>query len=591
MLRTLVQMLRRRWRSWVSFELLYQVVYLSLIGPLLKLSVDAAMALAGYSYLTWENIGAFVLSPATIVVAVAFAAVAALMALFELAGLHYSFTLDASSGRPKVLDAARFALRRVGRAVRPANIAAIPYLLVLLPFLGLGTVGGMVRSLAVPEFVMEYIQMNTLYALAYLVLVAVLFVCVAQYVFLVVFLVADDVTFAQAARMARLTGKGHVAFDVARLMLVSFAFTIGIRLLCMVAAAPALLQSDGFELWWGNGQVLASLAVILAGTPISYAACLAVLQSRGSAVSPATLPEPLVPPAAEPFVLCAACVVAITGSAYFTWAHAVVPAESMGSILSRDVELTAHRGGTFGAPENTMAAFEQAKRDGADVCELDVQQSSDGMIFVSHDSNFKRISGVDKGAWELAWAEVCELDATGSYWQGSAEPQRYPLLDEVIAWAAKNDMRLNIELKPTGHEVRFEESVADIVRAHDFADRCIVTSQVYDTVARIKEYAPEITCTYVTTLAYGDLCQLDAADVFSLEETSATPAMVACLHEHGKQVLAWVVNSKSSMRRVMGNGVDTVITDDVPLARGVIDEANDMSAVGRSLNALVAMLT
>ena len=261
----------------------------------------------------------------------------------------------------------------------------------------------------------------------------------------------------------------------------------------------------------------------------------------------------------------------------------------VGQTRPHTVDLTAHRGGTFGAPENTMAAFAQAKADGADICELDVQQSADGVIFVSHDSNFRRISGVDKNVWEAPWSEVQQMDATGAFWANRAEAQGYPLLDDAIPWAEENDRRLNIELKPTGHEVDFEKAVADIVNAHDFGGRCIVTSQAYDTVARMKEYAPEATCTYVMTLAYGNICELEAADAFSIEAASISPSLVAYLHAHGKPVLTWVVNSEANMNRVIGNGVDHVITDDVPLGRRVINAANNLSPESHLLYSLISV--
>ena len=591
-LRITAQTLSRTWRSWLGFELLFQIVFLSLVGPFLKLALDTAMALSGYSYLTWENVMGFATTPMTIAVALVCMVAVTLVVLFELSGLHYVFLHDESCGRTRVRDAAIYALRRMGMAVRPANLPLIPYLLVFLPFVSLGTVGGLVRSLSIPEFIMEYVEMNTLYSVAYFAIMAVLFVGAALFLFTVIYFVAGDVTFPQAARKARAVGKHHVVADVVRLLLVSAVFSLAVGLASVVITAPLLLADGGFELWRGSNRVLAALAAIFVDAPITYATCLALLQSRECDMPEYPVaPAPVLSRNTRIAVTGAILAVAVAGCSFFIVQNAVIPLQSVQSIATRDVLLTAHRGGTFGAPENTMAAFEQAKRDGADVCELDVQQSADGVIFVSHDSNFKRISGVDKGAWELTWEQICELDATGDYWQGKAEKQSYPLLDDVISWAEANDMMLNIELKPTGHEVDFEKCVADIVNAHDFGNRCIVTSQAYDTVARMKEYAPEATCTYVTTLAYGDICQLDAADAFSVEETSATPVLVGYLHAHGKPVLAWVVNSEPSMLRVIGNGVDNVITDNVPLGRRVIDEANDQTIAGRLFNAAAAALS
>ena len=62
----------------------------------------------------------------------------------------------------------------------------------------------------------------------------------------------------------------------------------------------------------------------------------------------------------------------------------------------RKMDITAHRGASVKYPENTMAAFVGAKNLGADWIELDVQQTKDKKIVVSHDTNLKRVTGVDK---------------------------------------------------------------------------------------------------------------------------------------------------------------------------------------------------
>lgn len=143
----------------------------------------------------------------------------------------------------------------------------------------------------------------------------------------------------------------------------------------------------------------------------------------------------------------------------------------------RTMEVTAHRGASARYPENTMAAFEGAKELGADWIELDVQQSRDGQIFVMHDTNFIRTAGVDRNTWEMNYDEIRTLDV-GSFFSSRFAGERVPLLSEVIAFAKENGIKLNIEMKPTGHEHEFEQKVAEIIATEKFADQCVVTSQV-----------------------------------------------------------------------------------------------------------------
>ena len=75
------------------------------------------------------------------------------------------------------------------------------------------------------------------------------------------------------------------------------------------------------------------------------------------------------------------------------------------------VEVTAHRGSSSRAPENTLSAIRQAIADQADYAEIDVQETLDGVIVVLHDSDLMLVTGKKLNIWETTFAEVRELDA------------------------------------------------------------------------------------------------------------------------------------------------------------------------------------
>ena len=247
----------------------------------------------------------------------------------------------------------------------------------------------------------------------------------------------------------------------------------------------------------------------------------------------------------------------------------------------KTMEVTAHRGASRQYPENTMAAFRGAVEAGADWIELDVHLSSDGQIFVMHDNNFKRTTGVDAFAWELAYDEIAELDA-GSFFRKEFAGERIPLLSEAIDLAKEEGVRLNIEIKPSSHEEGLEESLVRLLEESDFIDRCVVTSQGYSSIAKVKKLNEDISTVYVTSFAYGNVNRLTSADNFSVKAGGITPALVRRIHNAGKQVYAWTVNSRDSINLMLDRQVDNIITDNVTLAKNCIaqemasDTVNDL---------------
>ena len=68
-----------------------------------------------------------------------------------------------------------------------------------------------------------------------------------------------------------------------------------------------------------------------------------------------------------------------------------------GSALSDEIlietQITAHRGSSLAAPENTLSAVQAAIDDLADSVEIDVQLSRDGVVVLGHDASLKRVAG------------------------------------------------------------------------------------------------------------------------------------------------------------------------------------------------------
>lgn len=85
------------------------------------------------------------------------------------------------------------------------------------------------------------------------------------------------------------------------------------------------------------------------------------------------------------------------------------------------VIVVAHRAGAKVAPENTVAALEQAIRDGAPIAEIDVQQLSDGTLIVMHDSNFKRTTGEDICVWDAEADALKTLEVGSGFRQHTGE--------------------------------------------------------------------------------------------------------------------------------------------------------------------------
>ena len=234
------------------------------------------------------------------------------------------------------------------------------------------------------------------------------------------------------------------------------------------------------------------------------------------------------------------------------------------------VIVVAHRAGAKVAPENTVAALEQAIRDGAPIAEIDVQQLSDGTLIVMHDSNFKRTAGEDMCVWDAESDLLQELEV-GDNFSAAYRGERIPTLEEMLA-CAKGRICLMIELKYTGQEESLEANVISLLAAYDMTEECIIGSMNKGILQTVKELEPGISTVYIAHDLDESEYDLDYADSYSIEGKNLTADMVDAIHYTGKSVYGWTANSSAAMAWIVGSGADGVITDDVRLLQTFLRE-------------------
>lgn len=243
-----------------------------------------------------------------------------------------------------------------------------------------------------------------------------------------------------------------------------------------------------------------------------------------------------------------------------------------GSAITGDmltpITITAHRGSSKEAPENTMAAMEKAVKDLADFVEIDVQETKDGVVVLGHDTTLKRVAGINRPISAYTFEDLETLDV-GKWFSGEFAGEQIPTLEEVLEYC-KGKVNVNIEIKNVGGNSDLPDKVAALIQNYQMREQCLVTSVRLSYLARIKELDPEIRTGYIISAAYGNYYSSDDIDFISLRSSFVTERLVEAAHEKGKAVHAWTVNTKSEMERMKMLGVDNIITDYPVLAREIV---------------------
>lgn len=255
--------------------------------------------------------------------------------------------------------------------------------------------------------------------------------------------------------------------------------------------------------------------------------------------------------------------------------------------LEDQCQITAHRGASAVAPENTLAAVRQAIAEGADWVEIDVQETVDGEVVVFHDSDFMKLAGVDLKIWDATLDDLKEIDI-GSWFGPEFSNERVPTLAAVLK-ECQGKVGVNIELKYYGHDRQLEQRVAQIVEAHDMASSVVVMSLKMDAVRKMKQLRPDWKVGLLMSVAAGDPRQIEA-DFLAVNAHFVNRSLVRSTQGDGKQLFAWTVNDAPTMSVMIGRGIDNLITDKPGLARAVLRQRAELSVTERVLLEFAATL-
>lgn len=260
---------------------------------------------------------------------------------------------------------------------------------------------------------------------------------------------------------------------------------------------------------------------------------------------------------------------------------------TMNIPFDNTIDIIGHRGAGGVAPENTRAAIERAISAGAQWVEIDVQETADGEVVVIHDSDLMKLAGVDLKVWDATVEEITAVDI-GSSFDPTFHDERVPTLGEVLD-LCKGRIGLLIELKSYGHGQMLEQRVVDLVEASESVEEVQCMSLKAGIVARLKELRPQWRVGLLLSLAVGDVRSIEA-DFLAVNARFATSHMVQEAHKANKLLYAWTLNDPVSVSKMVGRGVDGVITDYPDMAKSVLVQRAELSFVQRLLLELAETL-
>ena len=243
---------------------------------------------------------------------------------------------------------------------------------------------------------------------------------------------------------------------------------------------------------------------------------------------------------------------------------------------ARHPRVLAHRGlitvagEDSGVWENSAAAFAAAHAAGAEYIETDCQVTADGDVVLFHDSTLERLVGDPRPVRSVRTRELAEVFADHG-----------GLLSVAEALASFPTTRFNIDVKtpdaadPLG-PILVDRTHRVLVTSFSDRNRRATIAGALRAGAALR---PATSGGSRTIAALRGLSALHLSPARALRDIDAlqiperhgalrvlTPALLRAAHRHGVEVHVWTVNDADDMRRLVGAGVDGVVSDRADLA-------------------------
>lgn len=232
----------------------------------------------------------------------------------------------------------------------------------------------------------------------------------------------------------------------------------------------------------------------------------------------------------------------------------------------------AHRGAPKYAPENTLPSFARALEMGMREFELDVHLTADGKLAVHHDFTLSHTAQTSVAIKDMDYSALSRLNVA-AYFEG-AEPQRMPLLSEVMALMGTAVTTLNVEIKNEGGaypgiEGKLLEAVSSA--GDDWARRVLYSSFDHEVLKIMRSLSSRARLGVLVGKVKME-CALETARALAAESIhislrqAADDAVLNAIKASGFQTLVYTVNDRAAALELEQRGVSGVFTDDPAVA-------------------------
>lgn len=255
------------------------------------------------------------------------------------------------------------------------------------------------------------------------------------------------------------------------------------------------------------------------------------------------------------------CIIIAMLAIYANTVETVNSRFSVSSLTNKEYHLTAHRGLSSVAPENTAASLEQAGKAGYYAAEFDIAPTSDGVWILMHDDTVDRMTDGEGEVGSFTYDEISKLTIDSGNGIENYPDEKIITLDEAISICRKYSMRPMIEIK--GGEPKDMRNVLNAIRISGAEDALIIDFNS-ERLEELRRLDSSVELWYLVSKANEETIDFaknyNTAIAFNHKRLS-NYGMIKSAKQEGITLAAWTVDYLPLMDILTAFGVNYITTN------------------------------
>lgn len=456
------------------------------------------------------------------------------------------------------------------------------YLLLIVPLISSVLPLSLTQNLQIPHFIVDELMASTKGKLLYFGAIAILLVISLRFIFtLPFFSVYQWATIWDAVKMSwrfsrrklvETLGMIGIIMIVHMSVLFTMLFLTFLPLFIIERIYPSIsLVVAAFTLTLAEGILLVFFTILQA----LFSQILVLVAFRLTHEKPLILQEESFRQTIKDWTI-------ISGLYAFFLVSGINVINLENTVYEPETKIIAHRGFMERGVENTVSSLVASADAGADMVEIDIQQTKDGQFVVFHDASLTRLAGRSEKIYNLTLDELTQINV-----QFGKSMDKIPSLAVMLQKSEELRVKLLIEVKTHGYETPdMIERLIALLDEYNALDVHYIQSLDGTIIKQIKARQPRLKVGLVYAVAVGSLPKTNA-DFIALEQYFVSGRLIKQAHAENKELFVWTVNTNSGLQQFYEQKVDGIITnhpDKATSIRQTFDQ--DQYFVRRVLNKL-----